>query len=71
MRASSVFASLSDKLLSRLQNQKVTEETKDLVEQALIYPFIKKSSLKALGDGIDILSDKLIFNQGEDLTDAG
>ena len=60
-----------DKLLSKLQGEKISQETKDLVEQSLIIPFIKKQSLKSLGDGIDVLSDRLVTNQGENLDEYG
>ena len=40
----------------------MSQQTKDLIDEDLIIPFIKKQSLKALGDGIDILSDKLVQN---------
>ena len=46
----------------------MTQQTKDLIDETLIIPFIKKQSLKALGEGIDMLSDKLVQNgnQNED-----
>jgi hypothetical protein len=60
-----------DKLLERLQGEKVSQETKDLIEEHLILPYIKKQSLKSLGDGIDYICDKLVQNSGPDLTEYG
>jgi len=53
-----------DKLLERLQGEKVSQETKDLIEENLILPYIKKQSLKSLGDGIDTICDRLVQNSG-------
>jgi hypothetical protein len=40
----------------------MSQQTKELIDETLIIPFIKKGTLKALGEGIDILSDKLVQN---------
>jgi hypothetical protein len=40
----------------------MSQHTKDLIDETLIIPFIKKQTLKSLGEGIDILSDKLVEN---------
>jgi len=60
-----------DKLLQKLQGEKMSQETKDMIDEQLILPFIKKQSLKSLGDGIDYLSDKMITNTGEHLDQFG
>lgn len=60
-----------DKLMDKLEGEKISQETKDLVDQALIIPFIKKQSLKSIGDGIDALSESLVTNIGENLDQLG
>ena len=55
----------------KLQGEKISQQTKDLIEESLIIPFIKKQSLKALGDGIDLLSERLVTNAGENLDEYG
>ena len=45
--------------------------TKELIDENLVVPFIRKQSLKSLGDGIDYLSDKLVTNLGENLEESG
>ena len=45
----------------------MSQETKEMIDEQLIIPFIKKQTLKSLGDGIDYLSDKLVTNNGENL----
>jgi len=40
----------------------MTQVTKDLLDEALVLPFLKNQTLKSLGDGIDFLSDKLVQN---------
>ena len=54
-----------DKLLLKLQGEKMSQETKDMIDEHLILPFIKKQTLKSLGEGIDFLSDKMVTNCGE------
>lgn len=44
----------------------MSQVTKDLLEEALVLPIMKTSSLKSLGDGIDFLSDKLVQNVPSD-----
>lgn len=48
--------------MAKLQGEKVTQETRHLVEQNLVIPFLRKQSLKALGISLDFLADKLITN---------
>lgn len=57
-----------EKLLGKLEGEKMSQHTKELIDETLIIPFIKKQSLKSLGEGIDILCDKLVQNgdQNED-----
>ena len=40
----------------------MSQVTKDLLDEALVLPFMKSQTLKSLGDGIDFLSDKLVQN---------
>jgi len=47
-------------LLKKLDGEKMSQETRDLIDEYLIVPYLKKPTLKVLGDGIDTLSDKLI-----------
>ena len=54
-----------DKLLQKLQGEKMSQETKDMIDEHLILPFVRKQTLKALGDGIDYLSERLVTNSGE------
>jgi len=49
----------------------MSQETKDLIDENLILPFIKKQTLKSLGDGIDIVCEKLVQNSGADLSKFG
>jgi hypothetical protein len=49
----------------KLQGEKMSQETKDMIDEHLILPFIKKQTLKSLGEGIDYLSDRMVTNQGE------
>tara|TARA_B110000285_G_C15132625_1_gene624691 strand:- start:3385 stop:3495 length:111 start_codon:yes stop_codon:yes gene_type:complete len=36
-----------------------------MIDEHLILPFIKKQTLKSLGEGIDYLSDRMVTNVGE------
>ena len=49
----------------------MSQETKDMIDEHLILPFIKKQTLKSLGDGIDYLSDRMVTNVGENLDELG
>jgi hypothetical protein len=60
-----------DQLMSKLQGEKISQETRNLVEQNLVIPFLRKQSLKALGLSLDYLADKLITNNGQDLNEYG
>lgn len=66
------FQQIQDKhdyLMNKLHGEKISQETKDMIENNLIIPFLKKQSLKCLGDSIDYLADKLIkyeFEDGQD-----
>jgi hypothetical protein len=44
----------------------MSQETKELINQLLIIPFIKKPTMKVLADAIDSVCDMLVTNQGPD-----
>lgn len=44
----------------------MSQETKELINQLLIIPFIKKPTIKVLADAIDSVCDMLVTNQGPD-----
>ena len=54
-----------DKLLDSLDGEKISQETKDVIDQYLVLPYLKKQSLKSLGEGIDYLSDTFVMNSGD------
>ena len=60
-----------DKLLESLDGEKVSQETKDVIDQYLVLPYLKKQSLKSLGEGIDYLSDTFVMNGGDQLDQPG
>jgi len=37
----------------------MSQETKELIDSCLIVPYLRKQSLKSLGDGLDSLCEKL------------
>jgi len=49
-----------DDLLLNQEGERISQQTRELINETLIIPFIKKGTLKTLGEGLDILSDKLI-----------
>ena len=49
----------------------MSQDTKDMIDEHLILPFIKKQTLKSLGEGIDYLSDRMVTNFGENLDEFG
>jgi len=49
----------------------MTQETKDVIDQYLVLPYLKKQSLKSLGEGIDYLCDTFVQNGGAQLNEPG
>jgi hypothetical protein len=60
-----------DNLLQKLQVEKMSQDTKEMIDEHLILPFLKKQTLKALGDGIDYLSERLVSNSGDEMDQFG
>ena len=60
-----------DKLLEKLHGEKMTRDCREVLDELLVLPFMRKQSLKALGEGIDQLCDRLVLNSGDNLDEFG
>lgn len=49
-------------MLARLEGEQITQESKDVIASGLIVPFLRKQTLKNLGECIDSLCDRLVTN---------
>ena len=49
----------------------MSQDTKEMIDEHLILPFLKKQTLEALGDGIDYLSERLVSNSGDEMDQFG
>ena len=49
----------------------MSQESKDLVSSLLLMPFLRKQTLKSIGEGIDALAEKLVRYELEDEAEDG
>lgn len=55
-----------DALLERLEGHQMSQESKDLVSSLLLMPFLRKQTLKSIGEGIDALAERLVRYTSDD-----